>query len=163
MSLRRVLFLLSLLIALACLSGGYGMRGLGLGAALVLLPILALLFSQKSAAGGLPATCLVSLVALAAAGLLAGAPAYLMIPGAAAALAGWDLANLERTMQGSSSSPTARRFEKRHALSLAIALGFGLFMAATGRLVSLEIPFVLLILLVVIDLFSLDRVTHHLR
>ncbi|MCX6915783.1 MAG: hypothetical protein NT167_22515 [Verrucomicrobia bacterium] len=133
-----------------------------LGAGAVLLPILALLFSKKLAAAWLPPTCLVSLVCLAAAGLLEGAPTFLMILGATAALASWDLMNLDRSMAGSASSETVRRFEKRHALSLAIALGLGLLMATSGKLFSLQIPFALLILLVLFDLFSLDRVSRYL-
>ena len=163
MSLSKALYRSSLLISLACLAGGYVMAGQWLGAGAVLPPILALLFAGRFPVAWLPHACLLSLVCLAAGGLLAGAPAFLMIPGAAAALAAWDLVNLDRVMAGRPSSPTARRYEQQHAVTLAAALGLGLMLAGAGRLLPLQIPFVLLVFLVLVDLFSLDRMSRYLR
>jgi hypothetical protein len=163
MSRRIALTLVSLLISFICLGGGFGTTGHWGGAGVVLLPIIAALLYRKSPATWLPSACLVSLVCLAAAGLLAGAPAVLMILGATAGLAAWDLMNLDRMMESSSSSNAASRFEKRHALFLMLALGLGLLMAMSGAIFSLRIPFILLVLLILLDLYSLDRITRYLR
>jgi hypothetical protein len=162
MSLRIVLIPLYLLISLACLGGGYGVAGQWVAAGLVLVPIIAASFYRRFPAAWLPSACLVGLVCLAAAGLLVGAPTVLMFLGATAGLAAWDLMNLDRVMESGSSSNTASRFEKMHALSLTLALGIGLLMAGSGELFSLRLPFVLLILLILLDLLSLDRVSRYL-
>jgi hypothetical protein len=160
---RKALFLVSLVIALVCLAGGYGTTGQWVGAILVFLIILAWPFSQRFHLTWSAPACLVSLVFLAAAGLLAGAPAFLMIPGAVAALAAWDLLGLDRTMQGSSPSETARQFEQNHIRSLALALGLGVLVAVTGSLLILQFPFIILIGLVLLNLFGLDRVFWYLK
>jgi hypothetical protein len=163
MSLRKALFLFCLVIALVCLAGGYGMVGHWIGAIPVFLTILAWPFTQKSHLAWAAPACLVSLVFLAGAGKLAGAPAFLMIPGAAAALAAWDLQELDRSIQGGSPSETVRQFEKNHIRALTIALGAGVVMAVTGSLITLQVPFVIFIGLVLLNLYSLDRVFRYLR
>jgi hypothetical protein len=163
MSLRKVLTLVSLLISLVCLGGGYATSGHWGAAGVVLLPIIAAALYRKFPATWLPSACLVGLVFLAAAGVLLGAPTVLMIVGATASLAAWDLLNLDRMMESSSSVTTAGRFEKRHILFLLLALGLGLAMAVSGAIFSLRIPFVLLVLLILVDLFSLDRISRYLR
>ena len=157
---RRLLLLACLLAALACLAGGYGMAGYWPAGIAALLPLAGLGFAARRPAGWLPAACLASLVCLAAGGLLARAPALLMIGGATAALAAWSLANLDRTLAGVPPSESAARLERVHLLTLALALGLGLLLAAAGALLPLPIPFALLIALVLLDLYSLDRVLH---
>jgi hypothetical protein len=163
MPLRRLLFLACLLAALACLAGGYGMVGYWPAGIAALLPLAGLGLAALAArrpAGWLPAACLAALVCLAAGGLLARAPALLMIGGATAALAAWSLANLDRALVGVPPSESEARLERVHLLTLALALGLGLLLAAAGALLPLPIPFALLIALVLIDLYSLDRVLH---
>ncbi len=160
MSFRQTCFLFCLGLGLICLAGGYGMAGQWVGASIVFLPVLALFFSRRlKSAWLLPSLCLVSLVGLAAFGLWVGAPTLLMILGATAALAAWNL-DLRET---SSLTVTARRFEYKHIQSVALALGLGLVIAAGVRLVPLQIPFVFLVLIILLNLFSLDRVTRYLK
>jgi hypothetical protein len=163
MSLRKALFLFCLVISLVCLAGGFGMIGQWIGAVLVFLILLAWPLSNRFHLAWAAPACLVSLVFLAAAGLLEDTPAYLMIPGAAAALAAWDLQDLNCSMQGCSPSETARQFEKNHIRSLAIALGIGVLMAVTGSLITLHVPFAILIGLILLNLYSLDRIFSYLR
>jgi hypothetical protein len=162
-SLRKALWLFGLAVALVCLAGGYAMTAYWFVAAAVLAPVGALLFSKKFKAGWVPDLCLFGLVCLAAAGLLLQAPPLLMVLGTTAGLAAWDLENLDRRVGTGEATPSARRFEQRHLLVLAAALGLGLLMAALGRLVAIQIPFVLLLALVIFDLFSLDRVSRYLK
>ena len=157
---RRLLLLACLLAALACLAGGYGMAGYWPAGIAALLPLAGLGFAARRPAGWLPAACLTALVCLAAGGLLTRAPALLMIGGATAALAAWSLANLDRALAGVPPSESVARLERVHLLTLALALGLGLLLAAAGALLPLPIPFALLIALVLLDLYSLDRVLH---
>jgi hypothetical protein len=158
MTLRRLLCLTCLLAALACLSGGYIMAGQRWAASAVLLPTAALWFGRRLPAAWLPSASLVSLVCLAAGGLFVRAPAFLMISGATAALAAWNLVNLDRAMAGSLPVRAESQIEEKHFLTLAVALGLSLLLAAAGKLLPLQIPFALLIVLVLLDLFSLGRV-----
>ncbi len=162
MSLRRILCWFYLGIALIGLAGGYGLIAQWVGAGLVLATSIAILFSNRLAAAWSPSACLVILVGLAVVGLFQGAPAFAMLPGTAAALAVWDLMNLDRTMGVSSSSGTAGRFETRHIQMLSLAIGLGVVMAFSGKLVPLPIPFVLLVLVILLDMFGLDRLSHRL-
>jgi hypothetical protein len=163
MILRKAFFWFCLTASFACLAGGFAMVGQWMGAGAVLAPTIAGLFSTRFRVAWLAFACLVSFVGLAAVGLLEGAPAFLMILGATAALAGWDLHHFDRSMEGSAPSETARQYEGYHLRSLALALGFGLLIAVAGALFSLRIPFVFLIVLVLLDLFSLDRVFRYLK
>lgn len=160
MSLRTSLCWFYLAIAVAGLTGGYGLIAQWNGAGIVLAASAAILFSKRLAASWFTSACLMILVGLAVVGLFQGAPAFAMIPGATAALAVWDLLNLDRTMRINSSSGTAGRFEKRHVQTLSVALGLGVVMAFSGKLVPLPIPFVLFVLLILLDMYGLDRLSH---
>jgi hypothetical protein len=155
MSIRKALLLLSLIAALGCLGGGYLASGQWWGAVLVLILTLGWWFYSKQA--WLNPVGLICLVALAALGVLVGAPPILMVPGAAAALAAWDLIDLERTMRGSEASSAARQFESLHVRWLLGALGTGLAIAVLGIAVSLQVPFIVLIGIIILDLYCLQR------
>ncbi len=162
MLLRKTLCWFYLAIALVGLAGGYGLIAQWVGAGIVLVASAAFLLSNRLAAAWFPSACLVILVGLAVVGLFQGAPAFAMIPGATAALAAWDLVNLDRTMGNIWSSGTADRFEKRHAQALSVALGLGVVMAVSGKLVPLPIPFVPFVLLILLDMYTLERLSHRL-
>ncbi len=110
----------------------------------------------------LQSACLVAIFGLSVAGILAGAAAFAVIFGATAALAAWDLFAANRP-NGAAASATARTYERRREVSLALALAAGLLLIATGKLLALRIPFVLVVLLVLLDAFSLDRLSRYLR
>jgi hypothetical protein len=50
-----------------------------------------------------------------------------------------------------------RRFEQRHLWSLLLALIIGLAIAIAGRMVTLQVPFILLVAVILLTVFGLDR------
>ena len=85
-----------------------------------------------------------------------------MLPGACIALAAWDLMNLDCSTWGGRHAESAGRLERRHAGTLAVALGVGLLVAEAGLVLSFTIPFPVMLLLVILDFFSLGRVSRWL-
>ncbi len=90
-----------------------------------------------------------------------------MILGGAAGLAAWDLLSGNRPTTGAGAtavaSATARTCERKRELLLALALAAGLLLAAAGKLLPLRIPFVVIVLLVLLDAYSLDRLLRSRR
>jgi hypothetical protein len=160
--LRRGLFLLCLVASTACLATAYGGVGSWWGASLVTLPGLFSLFHRKFPGHWLPPAYLSSMLVFAAGGILAGASVQLMLPGACLALAAWDLMNLDRSIGGGRHAEAAGPLERRHAGTLAVALGIGLLVAEAGLVLSFTIPFPVMLLLVILDFFSLGRVSRWL-
>jgi hypothetical protein len=158
MSLRKILLLLCLAGSTACLAVAYILAGHWWGACAVILPGALPLFHRKIRGRWLPPAYLAGMFSAAAIGLYSGASPHLMLLGAALALAGWDLMNLDRAMAGSGSAQTSGRLETRHARSLALALGLGLLSAEGGIALSLPLPFPIMLLLVILVVFSLSRV-----
>jgi hypothetical protein len=158
MSLRKTLFLFCLVASTACLAVAYALVGSWQGACAVVLPGLFPLFHRKIPGRWLPPAFLSCMLCAAAVGLFAGASPHLMLPGAALALAAWDLMNLDRVMAGSGSAHSAGRFEMRHARVLALTLGLGLLLAEGGIVLSVPLPFPVMLLLVILVVFSLSRV-----
>ena len=158
MSLRKPLFMISLIILVLCLAAGYGIAGKWIGALVAILMGPAWLFGRKNTDSWLPFICLLASVGLAVAGRLVGAPYLLMIFGSALALAVWDLVHLDAALDRNSFGAQTRRYENKHVQSLALALGFGLFVVLLGRFINIRIPFIVLMLLIASTLFALDRV-----
>jgi len=158
MSLRKILFIICLFLATISLSSAFLSTGNWIGMAFALISAPAWLLTRKYPHSGLAPICLLASVSLAAAGLLAGAPALLMIYAAALTLATWDLLSLDLALAGDSSEEQTRRYENRHLQSLGIALGAGLLLATFGRLITLHTPFALLLFLVALAAFGLDRI-----
>ena len=158
MSLRKTLFPLCLAASTACLAVAYCLVGRWWGACAVILPGVFLLFHGKIPGRWLPPACLSSMLCAAAVGLFSGASPHLMLPGAALALAAWDLVYLDRVMAGSGGAHAARRSEMKHARSLALALGLGLLSAEGGIILSIQLPFPVMLLFVILVVFSLSRV-----
>jgi hypothetical protein len=163
MSLRKALFIISLIILMLCLAAGYGIAEKWMGALVVLLIGPAWLFARKNADPWLPFLCLLASVGLAVAGRLFGAPYWLMIFASAMALAVWDLIDLEAALGGNSLGAQTRRYENKHIQSLALALGLGLFGALLGRSINLRLPLIVLMLLIVFTLFALDRIWGYIK
>ena len=151
MPLRKALFLLCAAGSTACIAAAYGMTECWWGAGLVVLPCVFPLVNRRIPGRWVPHAYLWSMLCAAAIGVVAGAPARLVLPGAVLALAAWDLVNRDRAGAGSGR-------ERKHARSLALALGLGLLLAEGGMMVSLPIPFPLMLLCVILAVFSLNRV-----
>jgi hypothetical protein len=186
MTFRTNIFALCLASSAACIFVGYAMTGAWPGACLSLLPCVLAAFHRRLSAPWVPTAFLACMVGIAAAGLFLGAAAFLMIAGAALALGTWDLANLERSIKG--DGPAAPRFKERprganaprfkehprganaprfkdewrHIHSLALALGAGLFAAACALVLPLRLPFLVMFLLLILDLFCLERLARFL-
>jgi hypothetical protein len=64
---------------------------------------------------------------------------------------------------GKNSSEQTHQYEIKHLQSLILALGFGLIAASLGRLLNLRVPFLLLLLLVLLTVFGVDRVLGYIK
>jgi archaellum biogenesis protein FlaJ (TadC family) len=145
--------------------------GVGLTASVMLAAawMACLGFARRVTASGLmPALlpfCLFVSVALAVVGLLLGASPLLMLLAGALSLAVWDLLALDVALlveyPGSDHRPpeadTTRRYERRHILTLAVALACGLLFALTSRVIAFHLPFVIVLAAVLALIVALDR------
>jgi len=165
MSVRRSLIFLCPVISAACLATGYAMTGQGVAVVIALLTLPLWLLARQRPATVPPSVALAASVSIGATGLLTGAPSFLMILGATLALASWDLVLWDQTLTDNSisSAQTLALFETKHYQSLALALAPGLLIAIAGPLIHVQLPFMGLVLLVILALFSLDRVWRTLR
>jgi len=132
------------------------------GPAALLLPLLAWLFSVRWPHRWLPLIGLLLTVTLSAIGLFISAAPVLMILSAALALAGWDLLLWEQALSGDLPAAALSRLAYSHYTSLAVAILLGLLVTLAGRLLRLQLPFGVLIILVLLVLFSLERLWHTL-
>ena len=160
---RKTLFLISLLISTLCLAAGYGIarHWLGMSVALLLGPTWWL--ARRYPGSGLPLVCLSISVGLAVIGRLAGSPPLWMIFGSAAALAAWDLLFLDSALGNTSPGLPTRQYEGRHLRAILLALGSALLAIVAGRFVTIQLPFVVLLLSLAFLLFSLDRIWRILK
>jgi hypothetical protein len=158
MSFRKIFFALCLIISVFCLAAGYSIVGQWIGVIIAILTGPAWLRARKYPASQMPFICLLLAVGLAVAGTLLGSPALLMIFASAMALAVWDLLLLDSALGNHSSAEQTRKYENRHLRSLLLALTSGLFAAWLGHSLNFQIPFFLLLLLVALMVFALDRI-----
>jgi hypothetical protein len=161
--LRKPFLTVCLAVSTLCLAAGYASAGKWVGAVIAILMGAAWLFARKYPDLGLPSICLAGSVGLAVVGRLNGAPPLLMICGSGFALAVWDLVLLDNALDGALPEAQTRLYESRHLQSLALALGFGLLMAFLGRLLTLRTPFVVVMLLVALVIFGLDRAYNYIK
>ncbi len=132
--------------------------GQGLLALAALFPLFGWLLARQY-----PTACLTVSVCLAGLGLLVGASPFLMILSSTAALACWDLQLLDQSLSGCSISRKAKIFENKHIQSLLLALGAGLLLAFAGTMSMFQIPFGVMVLLVILAVLGLERVSHILK
>jgi hypothetical protein len=155
--LRRILSLICQFISTACLVSGFASVGQWAAWVLGLMIFLAWLSDLKWPSGWLPPLLLIASTGLAAVGLFTGVSPLAMILAATFALSSWDLVLFDHTLVGISSSQTVSILEKKHFQSLALALGLGLLVTITGRVIRFQIPFAGMVILVILVLFSLER------
>ncbi len=163
MTLRRIFFAVCLALSVLCLAAGYGIARQWIGTVIAISIGLAWLLARRYPDSWLPFICLLASVCLAVVGRLTGSPPLLMICGSGIALAVWDLLLLDVALESNSFGEQTRQYESKHLQSLILALGLGLFVAFLGRLVTLQIPFALLVLFVALAIFSLDRIWDHIK
>ncbi len=149
--------LLKLACPIACavfLAAGFASAGLWLGVPLAALVWAAWHFGAKWP----PTLMLVPSVVVAAAGLVFGASALWMLPGATLALASWDLAHWDSFLAGGLPAEVESRLERKHYACLALALVPALLVAAAGQFLRLQIPFGVLVAVALLALLGLDRI-----
>lgn len=163
MSPRKTLFLISLLFSTLCLAAGYGIarHWLGMSVAILLGPTWWL--ARKHPGSGLPWICLSISVGLAVIGRLTGSPSLWMILGSTTALAAWDLLFLDSALGNTAPGLATRQYEGQHLRALLLALGSALLAILAGRFVTIQLPFIVLLLSLALLLFSLDRIWRILK
>jgi hypothetical protein len=155
---RRLVLIVTLAASIVCLGAGFAAAGIPVAACLVSLPGLLLLFRKRIRRGWAAPAFLAAMVFAASVEAVVNAPALLVVPGAALALAAWDLAELDKFIGGNDATAAAPPVFRRHVLSLARGIGLGLLFAAGGYAVSLRIPFLLMFFLVILDLACLGYI-----
>jgi hypothetical protein len=163
MALRKTFFAVCLVVSVLCLAAGYAIAGQWIGVVVAIITSLAWLLARKYPASWLPHICLLASVCMAVVGQLTGSPPLLMICGSGIALAVWDLLLLDAVLGTNSSGEQTRQYEKKHLQSLVLVLGSGLCVVFLGRLLTLQTPFVLLILFVALAVFGLDRAWGYIK
>ena len=163
MSLRKAIFVISLLFSTLCLAAGYGIarHWTGMIVAILLGPTWWL--ARKHPGSGLPFVCLSISVGLAVIGRLTGSPPSWMILGSATALAAWDLLFLDSALGNTSPGAPTRQYESQHLQALLLALGSALLAILVGRFITIQLPFVVLLLSLAFLLFSLVRIWRILK
>ena len=162
MPVRKILALIFPLASLTCLAGGYLAAGQWLALPGLLVALLAWLLVWKWPFRWLPLAGLLLTVGLSAGGVFAGASPVLMILSVPFALAGWDLLLWNLALSASSPAAPSTLLARSHYISLAWAVGLGLLLALAGRLLRLQLPFGVLLFLVLLALLSLERLFHAL-
>lgn len=163
MTSRKAFFAICLVASMLCLAVGHGIAGQWIGAVVAIITGLIWPLARKYPSSWVPLVCLLMSVGLAIAGRLTGSPPLLMICGSSFALATWDLLFLDDALENNTAEKQTQHYENKHLQSLALALGSGLLVAFLGRLLNLQIPFVLLMLLVALVIFGLDRVGGYIK
>jgi hypothetical protein len=157
MSPRKVFFVACLVVSVFCLAAGYGIAGQWIGVAAAIITGFTWYFARKYLASWLPHICLLGSVGLAVAGRLTGSPPLLMICGSGFSLAAWDLLLLNAALESNTFDEQTRQYENKHLQLLALALAAGFFVAFFGRLLNLQLPFFVMMLLVALVIFGLYR------
>jgi hypothetical protein len=94
---------------------------------------------------------------VAAGGLLAGHSPYLLIIGSVTALCAWDLALFEKSLAGDQHQVLVNVLESNHLQSLGLVVLIGLILTSAGLLLRLTVPFGVIVLIVLLALFGLER------
>ena len=165
MLLRRTISLACAIMCTICLAAGHAVNGWGIVVMAAASTGLAWWLANKWPAAWLPSAALAISMAWGAAGLLASAPSLLMILSATFALASWDLVLFDHILADDpiASTSTIALFQNRHYRDLALALGLGLLIVLVGRTIRVQISFVIIGLLVLLALFSIDRIWRALK
>jgi hypothetical protein len=158
MTKRKFFFLTCLILSTLCWLGGYAFNNLWPGTVFSLILGLIWLLAWSHSSSPQALFCLIASIILGGAGVILGLMPWLMICGAAAALGAWDLLSLNLTLGKLTVSTENKLYENQHLKTLGLTLGAGLLIALLGELLSFQIPFFVLLLLVVGLIFLLERI-----
>ncbi len=155
--LRKALRIASSIAGTACLVSGFVSARQWELMAGALVIFMGCIFDLKWPSGWISPVALVVSVGISAAGLFTNAPAWLMLLASTFALATWDLALLDHALADNLPTATTVLLEKRHYQNLAIITGSGVLVMLAGQVIQLPIPFVIMMALVIVLLYSLLR------
>jgi DMSO reductase anchor subunit len=163
MKVISISFSICLAISTLSMAVGYGLAGQQIGAGVSLLIALGWLAGFKYRASYLVYFCMFGVVCLATAGLIIGITYWLMIAGLSFALAAWDIVLLRISFFQNQSNSNTRAFENKHLQSLGIAIGIGLACSIPFHLVTFQLPFIVMLGLIVLAGLGIERVWIYLR
>lgn len=151
------------LVAIICLVCPFGLAGQwSIMLAFAAGALLSWLFRSKIGAW-FPSVLLVLYLLAACAGLLMNMePAWMMV-GVTAALGGWDLAQFRLRLQTGAWTDLVLQLERRHAQCLIAALSLGLLLALTGLFLRVQLPFGVIVFIILLALGSLYRFARLVR
>ena len=132
-------------LALAYLPGGYWPILPGLLAMILFWIVL-----RKRSAFWAASSLLSVYIFLAALGVVRDLSVPLLAVGCACALAAWDLTHFGQDMLDQENPDARMRLERQHLRSLAMAFSLGLAFAFLSMYLSLQIPFLLSVVLVLL-------------
>lgn len=154
---RDYVFYGSLALSVICLAAGFFLIGQWTGSACAAMVGLLWFLSRRRTIRWLPHVFLILSLAASAAVILSGGYPLLGMAGSVFALLAWDVHHLIGDLLGTPQKETIGRFEHRHLRSLVLALGAGFLIASVGRMIRLQLPFILLFVIVLLILFGFDR------
>jgi hypothetical protein len=157
-SIRRILFFIGLAILVISQISVYAITGQWIGILCAIGLGFLWLFARKNPGTWLPNICLATSLVLTATGTLTGSHFILSIIGSGFSLAIWDLLLFDASLQKTTYADQTRLYENTHLKSLSLAVGLGIFTGIIGHSLHLQTPFFLIILMIVLALFGLDRV-----
>jgi len=146
-----------LALQVICLSTAFILVGKWIGLVCALGLGALWIYARNKRIAWVPHLLFLSSLSLAAAAILTGAQPVLPVIGAGFTLMVWDLFLLNSDLQDSPQKEPSRRYESRHLWLLILAATAGVLIALLGRLVSINPPFVLLVALILLAMFGLDR------
>jgi hypothetical protein len=153
-----------LLISIVCLALGYTLAGYW--PILFAIAAMLLLWSarKKEATFWAASSLLAVYVLLAMMGIILKAQLPLMVTGCVSALVWWDLSDFRESLAGEDSARTAATLEKQRLQLLALTSAISLGLAAMGPWLRMQLPFGVIVLLVMVAtgciLYSVHRLRH---
>ena len=163
MKMRTLGLYLSLVMATACLGIGYALAGYWQIVPVLLGTFFFWAWMKKQSVAWSDSTFLLVYTVLAAAGVVIDLSVALMVITSAFTLASWDLLRFEQGLVGNASSHTDMALEKHHLRSLAVALVTGLLFAMLSLYIRLQLPFIVIVSLVLIALGGLTYGVQYIR
>jgi hypothetical protein len=107
--------------------------------------------------------CLLVTASLAVVGILLGTPPFLMILGSGMGLALWDLIYLNDSLKTDPPDVQTRHYEIKHLQLLLQLVVSGVFLGFAGHFLRFDTPFILLVVIIILALFSLNRIWQYFR
>jgi hypothetical protein len=148
MKVRSIILNTCLITSIGCVGVGYLFAGYWLIVPALLVMAFFWIFTKQRSVFGSASSVLLGFVILAAIGIIADLSLNLMLIACTTALVSWDLMQFNQSRVGNPLHKTNSSLEKYHLQSLASAASAGLMLAFMGSLISVRLPFGVIVLLV---------------